>query len=563
MNRHLRDMVYYKTLNSTLTHVFDLLGKTIAVDTFVLTTEDADTCIVIKAENRNDVLYEDGASYPMQQCNVCREHAEVEEGKLCEQAFLKVPVQLKDGDVFGYLWAIHHTAFEFSAYDVSVLKTAAQLISQTIDLENLTIKDLLTSHYNRSFIQNYFSYNDDSSSSLAFLFLDIDNFKSINDTFGHNYGDLLLKEIAKRIETCLGRDNILARIGGDEFIVLIPNASSEDRNKLQMLAHNILSSIADPFEIERVRVKLTASIGISFYPENGKDMNELLKQADISMYAVKDQGKNGVQFFQKELECSSTSRFILENSLQTALEKNELEVYYQPIFHLKSERLVYFEALLRWNHPQLGMVSPAEFIPIAEESGLIVPIGHWVLKTVCEQGQLWMEQGLPATKFSVNLSAKQFEDVTLLQRIEEILAETGFPAERLLFEITESMLMKNVNYASVILKEIVGLGIEVGIDDFGTGYSSLAYLNRLPISFLKMDKSFTLNLYKDEQAFKIAKAIIHLARSLNIKSIAEGIEEDDHLDFLLEQSSDYGQGFLLGKPMCAKDAEDFARRLAM
>lgn len=554
MSNHLRDLFYYQTLNSTLTHVFDILSKTMAVNTFALTAEDQENCKVIKAMNGVDTLIREGDFLPPpDQAKNSRQQT----GVLNQGHYIQTPITLQNGEVFGTLWAIHSQSFDFSEYDHSVLKTAGQLISQTIDLENLTIKDTLTSYYNRSFIQNYFDYDKVKSSSLAFIFLDLDNFKSINDTFGHDYGDLLLKEVAKRIESCIGPKDVLARIGGDEFIVLSQNSNSENRSELKKLAQSILERIAEPVSIDKINIKMTASIGISFYPENGKNMNELLKQADISMYAVKEKGKNGVQFYQRELECTSTNRFIMENSLRNALENDELEVYYQPIFHLKTNQLVYFEALLRWHHPELGMVSPAEFIPLAEETGMIIPIGHWVLQTVCQQGQKWREKGLPAAKFSVNLSAKQFEDRTLLKRIKKVLAETKFPAERLLFEITESMLMKDVQYTSEILKKIEALGIEIGIDDFGTGYSSLTYLNELPISFLKMDKSFTLNLYKDEQTIKIAKAIINLARTLNIKSIAEGIEEDEHLDFLLDHCSDYGQGYLLGRPMPAKDAEQF------
>ena len=553
MSNHLRDLFYFQTLNTTLTHVFEILSKTIAVNTFVLTTEENGDCTVIKAFNRVQTLVSEGSRLP--ECaNDGNTDASFE--LLLSGHFVAVPITLKTGAVFGKLLAIHPQPFQFSGYAHSVLQTAGHLISQTIDLENLTIKDTLTSNYNRAFIQNYFQYEKVKSANLAFIFLDLDNFKSINDMFGHDYGDLLLKEMAKRIESCIGPDDILARIGGDEFIVLKHHVHSKDRSKLKKLAREILDKISEPVTINKMNVQMTGSIGISFYPENGKNMNELLKQADISMYAVKDQGKNGVQFFQKELESTSTNRFIMENFLRTSLEKNELEVYYQPIFHLKTNQLVCYEALLRWHHPELGMVSPAEFIPIAEETGLIIPIGHWVLKTVCEQGQAWQKKGLPV-RFSVNLSAKQFEDQTLVKRIKTILAETNFAPDQLQFEITESMLMKDVQYASKVLRQIEALGIEVGIDDFGTGYSSLTYLNELPISFLKMDKSFTLNLYKDQQTINIAKAIINLAQTLNIKSVAEGIEEAKHLSFLLDQRSDYGQGFLLGKPMPAIEAEAF------
>lgn len=555
MDIHLRDLFYYQTLNTALNHAFEILSKTIAANTFALTIDGSDGAYVVRAFNRNELLVEEGTKQP-----VLNELANSQQNRklpisLSNRYVVKIPITLQSGGVFGDLWAIDSNPFEFGDDQQSVLIATGQLISQTVDLENLSIKDSLTSFYNRSFVQNYFHYDQVKSSSLAFIFLDLDNFKSINDTFGHDYGDFLLTEMAKRIEACIGPDDILARIGGDEFIVLIQNMDQEDRPELKALAQCILAAIAEPVHIQERWVKLTASVGISFYPENGKDMNELLKQADISMYAVKEHGKNGIQFYQKELESTYTNRFIMENALQTALENNELEIYYQPIFHLKTNQPVCYEALLRWHHPELGMVSPADFIPIAEETGLIIPIGHWVLKTVCEQGQAWKKKGFPMPKFSVNLSAKQFEDRTLLKRIKKVIMETNFPPNKLQLEITESMLMKDIHYTKKVLRQIEGLGIEIGIDDFGTGYSSLTYLNELPISFLKLDKSFTLNLYKDEQTIKIARSILQLARTLNIKSVAEGVEEVGHLDFLLAQDSDYGQGFLLGKPMPAKEVE--------
>lgn len=555
MDIHLRDLFYYRTLNTTLKHVFEILSKTIAVNTFALTIDGSEGAYVVKAFNRNELLMEEGSTQPVLNQFANKKQKRELPISLPDRYVVKIPITLQNGGVFGDLWAIDSNLFEFGEYQQSVLIATGQLISQTVDLENLSIKDSLTSFYNRSFIQNYFHYDQVKSSSLAFIFLDLDNFKSINDTFGHDYGDLLLREMAKRIEACIGPDDILARIGGDEFIVLIQNMDQKDRLELLALAQCILAAIAEPIFIQERSIKLTASVGISFYPENGKDMNELLKQADISMYAVKEHGKNGIQFYQKELESTYTNRFTMENALHTALENNELEIYYQPIFHLKTNQPVCYEALLRWHHPELGMVSPADFIPIAEETGLIIPIGHWVLKTVCEQGLAWKKKGLPVPRFSVNLSAKQFEDRTLLKRIKKILTETNFPPNKLQFEITESMLMKDIHYTKKVLRQIEGLGIEIGIDDFGTGYSSLTYLNELPISFLKLDKSFTLNLYNDEQTIKIARSVLQLARTLNIKSVAEGVEEIRHLDFLLEQDSDYGQGFLLGKPMPAKEVE--------
>ncbi|MDP4162885.1 MAG: EAL domain-containing protein [Bacillota bacterium] len=464
---------------------------------------------------------------------------------------------MQDGTVFGTLCAIDFEHYEFKEHEVSIIKTMGQMIGHTIDLENMAIRDALTGLYNRVFVKGYMDLSQENAiESFTALFIDLDNFKLVNDTFGHNEGDLIVMEIAERIKRLFGQEEIIARWGGDEFIVLLSQYTFEDRIEIEELVNELLNMISEPIMIEGIEVKMTASIGISFHPENGHDMNELLKQADITMYTAKDKGKNNFQFYQKQMESYPKNRFKIENALRNALEKDEFDIHYQPIFHLETQKLFCFEALIRWNHPE-GQISPINFIPIAEETGLIHPIGDWVIQRVCEDGKRWKESGMRIPDFSINLAVNQFDENDFVERVDEIIRKSEFNPQNLIFEITESMLMKDIHYVKNKLNQLKMLGIRFAIDDFGSGYSSLAYLSELPILYLKLDKAFTLNLHKDNKNVLMAKAIINLAHSLGILSVAEGIETEQQLQFLLNHSSDYGQGYLLGKPMDVQKALQF------
>ena len=382
---------------------------------------------------------------------------------------------------------------------------------------------------------------------MAVLFIDLDRFKNINDTLGHDAGDALLQEVGRRLKHCVRQSDTVARLGGDEFVILLEELSEPGR--VATVAGKILSAIVKPFQMLGQEFRVTASIGISIYPEDGQDEQTLMKNADIAMYHAKEQGKNNFQFHSGHMDTHSFERLALESSLRRALERNEFELHYQAKIDLTTGQMTGMEALIRWLHPDLGMVSPVQFIPIAEETGLIVPIGKWVLRTACLQNQAWQQEGLPPLSVAVNLSARQFADENLLADIASILKETGMNPAFLELEITESMIMHNADKAVQTLTKLKTLGIRVAIDDFGTGYSSLSNLKRFPIDTLKVDRSFIRDLPGDSDDKAITKAIIALGKSLNMTLIAEGVETQEQAEFLRAHACDQFQGYYFSRPV--------------
>ncbi|MES2070671.1 MAG: EAL domain-containing protein [Pseudomonadota bacterium] len=381
---------------------------------------------------------------------------------------------------------------------------------------------------------------------LAALFIDIDRFKVINDTLGHGAGDLLLVEFSRRLTECLRESDIVARLGGDEFAVMIERFTSLD--DVVAVVEKILNSSAQAYHIEGKEFRTTASIGIAIAPDDGSDVETLLKNADVAMYRAKVNG-NSYQFYSPKMNEDSLKRFTLESSLRHAVERGEMFLHYQPKLDLRSGSVTGVEALLRWKHPQLGMVSPAEFIPLAEESGLIIEIGKWVLKMACQQNVEWQRQGLPAMRVAVNLSPRQFRDEKLLQDISGILDDTGLAAEWLEIEVTESMVMHDARQAILVLQQLKLLGIRLSIDDFGTGYSSLAYLRHLPVDCVKIDRSFIKDIPNEADDMAITAGIIGLAHCLRLEVVAEGIETADQLEFLRANGCDEIQGYFFSKPL--------------
>jgi diguanylate cyclase (GGDEF)-like protein/PAS domain S-box-containing protein len=393
---------------------------------------------------------------------------------------------------------------------------------------------------------------------LAVLFIDLDRFKTINDSLGHALGDTLLKETAARLSQVLRSDEAVARLGGDEFVVLVEGVTEIEQVKA--VARDILTAVVKPIDLMGQECRVTASIGISIYPADGQDEQSLMKNADIAMYRAKDEGKNNYRFYSRDIMGRAIERLMLETGLRHALERNEFFLHYQPKQNLATGRITGVEALLRWNHPELGNLSPSQFIPLAEDTGLIVPIGKWVLETACAQNMAWQREGLLPITVAVNLSARQFADESLLKNIITALEETGLAPELLELEITESMVMQNAEQAIKLLAAIKQMGVRLAIDDFGTGYSSMAYLKRFPIDTLKIDRSFIREIPKNAEDNAIAEAIISMGKALGLTVVAEGIETPEQVTFLRNHGCDETQGYLFSRPVAPDEFSELLRQ---
>jgi diguanylate cyclase (GGDEF)-like protein len=386
---------------------------------------------------------------------------------------------------------------------------------------------------------------------LAVLFIDLDRFKVINDTLGHDVGDALLREVARRLTESLRASDTVARLGGDEFVVLLEELS--DPMYVTAVAHKLIAALAQPVALGGGEYHVTASIGASAYPDDSADAQALLKNADIAMYRSKELGRNTFQFYSAQLNLHTVERLTLESGLRRALERGELRLYYQPQVELRSGRITGVEALVRWQHPEHGLLPPASFIGIAEETGLIVPIGNWVLQAACAAHRAWRSQGLPPVRISVNLSARQFLHDDLVRDIRSLIGENGFLPGRLELEITESMVMRDPDRVVALLHELRQIGVRVSIDDFGTGHSSLAYLKRFPVDSLKIDRSFVAGVPDDLGDVAITHAIIDMSHNLGMKVIAEGVETRLQRDFLAAQSCDEYQGYFFSMPLSEQE----------
>ncbi len=384
-------------------------------------------------------------------------------------------------------------------------------------------------------------------SRLAVMFLDVDRFKLINDSLGHSVGDELLRQVASRLASSLREGDTLARLGGDEFIILLPGLGED--TAAAKLAGKLLVALRQPFHLEGRELFLSASIGISLYPLDGSDAETLVKNADVAMYRAKEQGRDNYQLYRAELHLRALKRMTLESQLRAAVGRDEFRIHYQPIVDLATSRIVAAEALVRWQHPDRGLVLPAEFISVAEETGLILPIGAWVLRTACQEAQSWVGRGLPAVRISINLSARQFQQEDFVRQVKGVLTETGLDPSRLELEITESVAMDNGDHTVTMLKRMQDLGVRLTIDDFGTGYSSLSYLKRFPLHALKIDRSFVQDIASDARNAAVAQAIVALGHGLDIDVIAEGVETEEQRTLLQAQGCQALQGYLFSRPL--------------
>ncbi len=422
-------------------------------------------------------------------------------------------------------------------------------------LDYLIHNDSLTNLPNRLSLRERFKQVQPTDSNneqlVTVLCLGIDRFNQINDNLGHAVGDLLIKSVAERLSACVGNQNTVARLNADQFAIIL--ATVEHKKEAGNVAQTLLDSLSQTFRLAGQEIFITASLGIAVYPRDGAEVEQLLNHANIAMAKAKEQGGDQYEYYTPAYNIGSADRLVLQSSLRYALERQELVVYYQPQVNLQTGEIVGAEALVRWQHPERGLVSPDKFIPIAEETGLIVPIGEWVLHTACQQVKLWQTEGFPSLRVAVNLSSRQFSQIDLRHQLVQILIATGLDPKYIELELTESMLVQNTEVAIRRLNALKALGVTIAIDDFGTGYSSLSYLQQFPFDILKIDRCFIRNITENANNAAITKAIIEMAKSLNLKLIAEGVETEAELSFVCQHQCDGMQGYLFSRPIPAPE----------
>ncbi len=434
---------------------------------------------------------------------------------------------------------------------VATMHDITERKSAEAHIEFLAYHDVLTKLPNRQLAKDHFvmagSFADRANSKLAVIFIDLDNFKTINDTLGHPIGDALLKAVAARLCKCLRDTDTLSRQGGDEFLILLTGV--HDPESITVAVEKLLKGLTAPFEIENHQLSTSISIGIAVYPDDCKDFDTLLKKADTAMYQAKGAGRNTYRFYTEQMNIDAIESLRMRNSLRQALDSTEFILHYQPQIDLTSGAVIGAEALIRWNHPELGLVPPARFIPVAEESGLIVQIGDWVLLEACRQAVAWRNAGLPEMVIAVNISAVQFRHHNLENSVIQALADSGLNPACLELELTESILIHDIEMVLASVQRLKALGVKLSIDDFGTGYSSLSYLKRFNVDKLKIDQSFVRDMATDPNDAAIVRAIIRMAHSLNLKTIAEGVENERALSILQLQNCDEAQGYHFARPV--------------
>lgn len=433
-------------------------------------------------------------------------------------------------------------------------KLAEQIEAAKVQLNHLAHHDVLTGLPNRILLQDRLIQAMESACrqgrQLAVMFMDLDQFKHINDSLGHAIGDKLLQSVAQRLMGCVRHSDTISRQGGDEFVVLLPYI--ENPEGAGFCAQKMLATLALPHRIDQHELHISVSIGISIYPDDGQDAETQIKNADIAMYQAKENGRNNYKFFEQDMNARAVHRQSVEVSLRRALERQEFVLHYQPKINLQSGTIVGVEALIRWQHPEQGLLLPAQFVSIAEDCGLILPIGRWVLREACLQARSWQQAGLPPIIVAVNISALEFRNKDFLGNIRAVIEETGLEPRYLELELTESVLMQDAASTDPMLHALANLGIRLAIDDFGTGYSSLSYLKQFPINTLKIDQSFVNQMCSNLDDAAIVSAVTSMGKSLKLCVIAEGVESSEQSAFLLAQHCDEGQGYYFGCPMVAE-----------
>ena len=438
---------------------------------------------------------------------------------------------------------------------VSTGKDISERIQVQERLQHMAHHDALTDLPNRNLfldrLQQSLTRARWHNRLVAVMFMDLDRFKNINDTLGHNVGDQLLLQLSERLSNSVRDGDTIGRFGGDEFAILLDDIDSD--NHISTLAEKLLDTLTRPFKINKQELYVTASIGISIFPNDGEDSDTLLRNADVAMYRAKDLGKNNYQFYSDDLSARIFERMTLESHLRHALERNEFVLYYQPQIDTRTQKITGVEALLRWQHPEFGLVTPNNIIPLMEETGLIESVGRWILETACRQSRAWHDAGWSYLHLSVNISSRQFNDPDFISSVQDIISTTGINPEFLELELTESMLMRNASATINAFKSLNSLGVRFAIDDFGTGYSSLSYLRRFPIDTIKIDRSFIHDVTDNPDDAAIASAIIVMGQNLSLNVIAEGVENQQQLEFLTSRNCHYLQGNFFSRPLAADD----------
>ncbi|AST90843.1 hypothetical protein BC6307_05860 [Sutcliffiella cohnii] len=466
--------------------------------------------------------------------------------ELAEQRILTPSGQKIPIETIAFKTTFHgKEAIQVIMRDITERKIAAEQINY------LAYYDSITTLPNRNALNKFLQEAIEKSESFALMLLDLDRFKYINDNLGHDAGDILLKQVSKRLKGFLGNKAFLSRYGGDEFVLLLKDI---DEEKVKRVASGIIEKLSYPFILEKNEYYITSSIGICMYPRDGEHADVLLKNTDTAMYAAKERGRNAYRFFDDNMDVQYKKKLEFEQGIRRGLKNGEFQLFYQPQVNLSTDKIIGLEALIRWQHPTKGLIPPNEFIPIAEETGLIVELGDWVLETACKQLEFWQLKGLPSIRIAVNVSIHQFLNENFVNRVDHILYETGLPSNLLELEITENV-MRNHEKSIEIMKR---LGIEIALDDFGTGYSSLSVLKSLPIDNLKIDKSFIDDICTEDD--QIVKSIIQMGKNLNFTLVAEGIENKEQLQLLKKYKCHIGQGFCFCKPLPADEIEKFLKK---
>jgi diguanylate cyclase (GGDEF)-like protein/PAS domain S-box-containing protein len=491
------------------------------------------------------------------------------DAKVSQPGYLSVPIRAGDGRTLGSLEVYRPGAWQPSEAEKVSLDSKAKLAAIALEHRQLTNRlaydaqhDPLTGLPNRLLLddrlQQAITLARRQARMVAVIYVDLDRFKFINDTLGHHVGDLLLKDASGRMQAAVRESDTLARTGGDEFVAVL--FGIETQRDAEIVADRIVESMREPFQIQGHELFTSASVGLSLFPRDGEDGATLQKHADVALYDAKNRGRNRAQVFAREMNSASHERLEIENDLHRAMDRGELVLYYQPQYQIPSRQIGGVEALLRWNHPKWGLVLPGRFVPVAEETGLIIPIGLWVLREACRQHQKWCRSGFPQVRMAVNISATQFMRSNLAERVAEVLAEFEMEPRFLELELTEGVLMRDADDSALQIAELRTLGVRISIDDFGTGYSSLGYLQRLPIDDLKIDKCFVQGIGGAANTQRLVQAIVGLAHGLNVTATAEGVETEDELEVLRILGCDRVQGFLLGRPAPAEHWEHLWRQ---